>query len=123
MMGIYLLVIAYVDLTYSATFHEIISEWTNGIPCILLGLVNFISSEVSLMMLSLLSFARVISVDKLGGMSLLKSKIRIACICIWSIAVIVGIFYVVYTFTNNMGLRNKHVHFLWCITPEAYNKL
>ena len=107
MMGIYLLVIAYVDLTYSATFHEIISEWTNGIPCILLGLVNFISSEVSLMMLSLLSFARVISVDKLGGMSLLKSKIRIACICIWSIAVKVGIFYVVYIFTNNMGLRNN----------------
>ena len=112
MMGIYLLAIAYVDLTYSATFHKIISEWTNGLTCILLGLLNFISSEVSLIILSLISFVRLISVDKIGGMSLMKSKIRIACIFIWVLIVTTGIFYVVYAFTNNTGLKNSMCVFI-----------
>ena len=107
LMGVYLLAIAYVDLSYRAIFHQIISEWTDGLTCLLFGLLNFISSEVSLITLSLLSFARATSIDKVGGMSLMKSKIRIACICIWLLIVVIGIFYVVFTFTNNTGLRNN----------------
>ena len=107
MMGIYLLAIANVNLMYSGTFHNIISEWNNGIACILFGLINFISSEISLIILSLLSFVRVISVDKLGGMSLMKSKIRKVCICIWLIITFIGLFYIVYVLANNMELRNN----------------
>ena len=106
-MGVYLLAIAHADLIYSGTFHNIISEWNNGIACVLFGLINFISSEISLIILSLLSFVRVISVDKVGEMSLMKSKIRKACICIWLIITTVGLFYVVYVLTNNMELRNN----------------
>ena len=107
MMGLYLLAIAYIDLTYSATFHKIISEWTRGLVCILFGLINFMFSEVSLLVLSLISFARVISIDKVGRMSLMKSKICIACTCIWFVVMMIGIFYSVYVFTNDMGLRNN----------------
>ena len=107
MMGLYLLAIAYIDLTYSTTFHKIISEWTRGLVCVLLGLINFMSSEVSLLVLSFISFARVISIDKVGGMSLMKSKIYIACTCIWFVVMMIGIFYSAYVFTNGMGLRNN----------------
>ena len=92
---------------YSGTYHKIISEWNNGIACVLFGLINFISSEISLIILSLLSFVRVISVDKVGGMSLLKSKIRKACICIWLIITSIGLCYVAYVLEINMGLRNN----------------
>ena len=107
MMGLYLLAIAYVDLTYSATFHKIISEWTSGLVCIVFGLVNFMSSEVSLLVLSLMSFVRVISIDKVGGMSFMESKIWKACVCIWFAVMTIGILYSAYVFTSNIGLRNN----------------
>ena len=107
LMGVYLLAIASVDLSNSAIFHKIISVWTNGLTCLLLGLLNFISSEVSLIILSLLAFARVICIDKVGGMSIIKSKIRIACICVWLLILVIGIFYVAYVFASNIGLKNN----------------
>ena len=106
-MGLYLIAIAYVDLTYSAVFHKIVSEWTNGIACVLIGLLNFVSSEVSLVILSLLSFIRMISIEKVGGMASMKSKIHAACICAWSAIVMIGITYAVLVCIHNIGLRNN----------------
>ena len=119
MMGFYLLAIVSVDFTYSATFHKIISEWTSGLACILFGLINFISSEVALTILSLMSFVRVISIDKVGGMRFMKAKIGLAGICIWFVIMTTGIFYALYIFTNSMGLRNNMCIFFWCISSEV----
>ena len=107
MMGLYLLAITVVDLSYTSIFYKIVSEWTSNVPCMLFGLINFISSEVSLVILSILSLARMISIDKIGGMALMKSRIHMACIAAWLVILISGILYAVYIFTHNMKLRNN----------------
>ena len=107
LMGFYLLVIAAVDLIYNAIFYQIVSEWTSSITCLSLGLINFVSSEVSLLILSILSFARMISIDKIGGMAFIKMKVRIACAMVWVVILVIGICYIVYLFIQNMGARNN----------------
>ena len=107
LMGFYLLAIAAVDLMYNEVFYQIVSEWTNSITCITVGLVNFVSSEMSLLMVSILSLFRIISINKVGGMAFLKSKIRITCACSWLAIVIAGILYTAYLFNRNMGIGNN----------------
>ena len=108
LMGLYLLAIETVDLMYNMVFHKIVSEWTTSVPCGVFGLVNFISSEVSLLMLNILAFARMISIEKVGGMALLKSRVKIACFSAWAVIVATGIAYVVsLLLLQNMGARNN----------------
>ena len=107
LMGIYLLGIVTVHLIYNTVFYKIVSEWTNSITCISLGLVNFVSSEASLMTLSILAVFRYISINKVGGMAFMKSRIRIANASVWVIFQTSGICYAVYLLTHNMGARNN----------------
>ena len=107
LMGVYLLAMATVDLTYSAIFYQIVSEWTNSMTCIIIGLINYISSEMSLLILSILSFYRMISISKVGGMEFMKSQVKITCVLAWSAIVISGVSYTVYLFNQNMGVRNS----------------
>ena len=107
LMGLYLLALETVDLMYNMVFHEIVSEWTNSITCAVLGLLNLISSEVSLLMLNILAFARMVSIEKIHGMTFLKSRIKIACFVAWVVVIPPGIAYVVYLLLNNMGAHNN----------------
>ena len=107
LMGFYLLAIATVDLMYNKVFYQIVSEWTNSITCIAVGLVNFVSSEMLLLMVSILSFFRVISINKVGGMASMKPRIRITCACSWFAIVIAGILYTAYLFNRNIGIGNN----------------
>ena len=107
LMGFYLLGIAVIDLMYNNVFYQIVSEWTNSITCIIVGLVNFVSSEMSLLMVSILSFFRIISINQVGGMTFLKSRIKITCACSWFAIVIAGILYTTYLFNRNIGIGNN----------------
>ena len=107
LMGVYLLAIATVDLTYNAIFYQIVSEWTNGMTCITVGLINYISSEMSLLILSILSFYRMISISKVGGMEFMKSQVKITCDLALSAIVLSGVSYIVYLFNQNMRVRNN----------------
>ena len=107
LMGLYLLSIAGVDLSYRVVFYTIVSEWTSGTACLVIGLVNFISSEVSLLLLSMLAFSRRISIDTVGGMTHMKTKMRNACSSAWAVIMTTGVVYVVYLFTQNMKVRNN----------------
>ena len=107
LMGVYLLVISSIDLIYNGVFHTIVSEWTRSITCIILGLISFVSSEVSLFTLCILAFARMISIDKFGGMLLIKGKIKVACVVTWAVIVTSGVACVVCLKTLGMGLRNN----------------
>ena len=107
LMGIYLLVISSVDLIYNRVFHIIVSEWTRSITCIILGLISFVSSEVSLLTLCTLAYARMISIDKFGGMLLIKGKIKVACVVTWVVIVTSGVACIVCLKTLGMGLRNN----------------
>ena len=85
----------------------LVSEWTGGIPCILLGCVNFISSEVSLVSLSILAFSRMISIERIGGMTYMTTKIKRACVSAWAVIMILVSTYVVYLLTHNRGVHNN----------------
>ena len=107
LMGVYLVVISSVDLIYNRVFHIIVSEWTRSITCIILGLISFVSSEVSLLTLCILAFARMISINKLGGMLLIKGKIKVACVVTWVVIVTSGVACIVCFKTLGIGLRNN----------------
>ena len=107
LMGCYLLVIGIVDLTSQDVFYKIVSEWTNDPLCLALGLISFISSEVSLLILCVLSCARMIGIQKVGGMKFMKTKVKLACIFSWVIITISGLAYVVYLLIQNMKVRNN----------------
>ena len=107
LMGFYLLGIAAIDIMYNKVFYQIVSEWTNGITCIIIGLINFVSSEMSLLMVSILSLFRMISINKVGGMASLKSNIKTTCAFSWFVIVIAAILYTVYLFHKKLGIGNN----------------
>ena len=74
MMGIYLLVISYIDIIYTKIFFQIVSELTSSYYCIIFGLINYMSCEMSLMILRILSVARLISIKKPHGMTSFETK-------------------------------------------------
>ena len=113
LMGLYLLAIASVDLMYNMIFYKIASEWTNSITCAVFGLMHYISSEVALLILTTMAFARMISIEKVGGMAIMKSQIRTACVSARVVVVLCGIAYIVYLLTQNMG-----VHLAWDFTSK-----
>lgn len=119
LMGLYLIALSSVDLAYNTMFYKIVSEWTSGIPCSVLGFVNFVSSEVSLITLCILSCARMIGIQKVGGMNFIKSHIKAACICTWLLTVGTGLAYVVYMLTYSMKIRNN-MCILLGITDQRY---
>ena len=107
LMGLYLLAIVIVDLIYNMMFYEIVSEWTISITCRLLDLVNFVLSEMTLLVLNILAFARTLSIRQVGGMALLKSKIKAACIFTSAVIEKSGVAYVVYLFMGNIRIQNN----------------
>ena len=118
-MGVYLLGIASIDLSFFNVFYRIISEWKGSLACIVFGLINFTSCEMSLMILSILSLARVISVDKVGGMAAIKAKVRIVCFSAWGFILTVGGIYSVYVFIQGMKIRNN-MCILFGISHQRY---
>jgi len=112
LMGLYLAPLAYIDLSYSSTFYMIVSEWTGGVTCSILSLVNFLSSEVSLLILSILSLARVASIQKIGRMRGIKSIIKVVCGAVWTLTSFLGVVYVSYLYMNNIRVRNNMCVFL-----------
>jgi hypothetical protein len=117
LMGAYMLAIASVDMAYSGMFYTIVQHWIHSKACVVLGLLNFASSQVSLLILSILSVARMVSIDKIGGMSLIKSKIWKACIGAWIIAITVGMSYTILLLLLDTGANNN-----LCITIGISNQ-
>ena len=107
MMGIYLLAISYIDMRYINVFYQIVSEWTSSYTCVIFGLINFVSCEMSLMILSILSVARLIGVNKVNGIISLKSRIHIACFSTWMVIITVALMNITYVFTQHIKVRNS----------------
>ena len=69
--------------------------------------MNFVSSEVSLYVLSALSVVRAVAVQKVGGLKVIKKKIILVSICVW---VFIFALVVLYIFAFELGeirLRNN----------------
>jgi leucine-rich repeat-containing G protein-coupled receptor 8 len=107
LMGGYLLAIASVDVAYSGVFYTIVQTWPENVPCLVLGLLNFTSSQVSLLVLCLLSVARMVSIDKIAGMASIKGKIWKACVVAWILATAAGVTYTFLLYSRGQGARNN----------------
>ena len=107
LMGIYLMAISYIDISHNKIFYQIVTEWTNSLTCMIFGLINFISCEMSLLIVSLLSLMRLLGIKKVGGMTAMKSKIRIVCFTSWAVISLTGTACVMLVFTQNVKIRNN----------------
>ena len=107
MMGIYLLMLSITDLYTSGVFHLYIVQWTQSYVCLAAGILNFVSSEASLIILASLSVATAISIQKVGGMKVMKNKIVYASVCLWVFIFSLAILYTVVFELGAICLRNN----------------
>jgi hypothetical protein len=107
LMGVYLLAISSVDLAYYGEFYTIIQQWTQSNTCLFLGLLNFVSSQVSTLLLCILSVARMVSIEKIRGMQLLKSKIWKICLGAWVVTSAMGTTYTLLILQRQGGAHNN----------------
>jgi hypothetical protein len=107
LMGGYLLAIASVDITYHGTFYTIVHDWTHGKVCFGIGVIQFVSSQASILILSILSVGRMISIEKIGGMRVIKSRLRLFCIGAWITSLAVAISFTLHIIMNDMAAQNS----------------
>ena len=107
LMGVYLLLIAVMDLTTTGVFYQHVTQWTQSYICLIGGLLNFVSSEASLCILAALSIVRAVAIQKIGGLKVLKSKIICASVCVWMIVAVLTTSYLVPYYLVNLKLRNN----------------
>jgi hypothetical protein len=88
-------------------FFAIVQEWTHGKPCLVIGLIQFLSSQASVLMLCILAVGRMVSVDQIGGMQGIKSKLWKFCIGAWVASLIVGLTYIVLIISHDLGAHNN----------------
>ncbi|ESO93214.1 hypothetical protein LOTGIDRAFT_62022, partial [Lottia gigantea] len=91
-MGIYLMIIASQDLNYRGVYLVYDIEWRNSWACDLSGILTTLSSEVSVLTLTLITFDRYMCITY--PLSLRKRNIRLACtiiIVIWTISVLLSV--------------------------------
>ena len=62
LMGIYLLIIAIKDLQWQGEYFLHDFKWRSGVPCALTGVLSMVSSEVSVLMVSVVTTDRLICV-------------------------------------------------------------
>ena len=107
LMGIYLIVLSSIDFFFHDKFHVMISQWTQGAVCWVEAMLNFVSSQTSLYILVILSMVRALSVNKVGGLMMMKTKMFISCIFGWMITVGSVLSYIIYLHLENLRLRNN----------------
>ena len=107
MMGMYLLVLTITDLSTSGAFHMYIAQWTQSYICLVAGILNFMSSEVSLCVLTTLSVVRAIALQKVGGLKVMKKKIIYASMCVWVFIFSLVILYILAFEHGIIRLRNN----------------
>ena len=98
LMGVYLCLLIAMDLYTDGSFYLIIAQWTNSPLCIVSSLLNFVSSHVSLMVLTIMSVAQWRTIAQIGGLRNVKKQVIVACVGSWLVISGVGVFYLLYTY-------------------------
>ena len=62
LMGIYLLIIAMKDVQWQGVYFAHDYKWRSGVPCALTGVLSMVSSEVSVLMLTVITTDRLICI-------------------------------------------------------------
>ena len=91
--GVYLLTVASVDLLWSGEYYLHDFKWRTGWSCQLTGAIALLSSEVSLMMMSLISADRLKNiVFPYDGTALTQKATHILCFIIWVVGFLIAFF-------------------------------
>lgn len=91
--GVYLLTVASVDLLWSGEYYLHDFKWRTGWSCQLTGAIALLSSEVSLMMMSLISADRLKNiVFPYNGTALTQKATHILCFIIWVVGFLIAFF-------------------------------
>ncbi|RMX56451.1 hypothetical protein pdam_00008850 [Pocillopora damicornis] len=86
LMGIYLVSIGTKDLLWRGEYYLHDFQWRSGLSCQIIGAISLLSSEVSVMMMTLISADRLKNiVFPYQGASLKPKATHILCIIIWAI--------------------------------------
>ena len=91
-MGLYMLSIASIDLYYRGNYIENAKWWKNSGLCGFLGCLSTVSSEASVLSLSVITFDRLFNI--VFPLSLRKldiKKARIVVACVWLVALLMGV--------------------------------
>ncbi|XP_055375347.1 relaxin receptor 2 [Condylostylus longicornis] len=93
LMGFYLLVIGIQDLRYRNRYHEIAKDWISSWYCVSIGILAVISSEVSIMILTFMSFERFFLIaNPFKSYKRMKlSHVSFAMFLIWFIGICIAI--------------------------------
>ena len=92
LMGVYLIIIAIHDAKWLGDYFRHDIQWRSGTGCQITGFLSMLSSEVSVLILTMLTFDRLVSmvfVFKYKPLSM--KKIHAICAAIWLFGIIIAI--------------------------------
>ena len=91
LMGGYLLTVGIKDLLWSGEYYLHDFEWRSGLACQITGAISLMSSEVSLMVMSLISADRLKNiVFPYQGSALTRRKTHVVCCIIWVVGLLIA---------------------------------
>ena len=93
LMGIYLFIIAVQDVRFRGHYREAAYDWVHSISCRLTGLLAMLSSEVSLLILTVISLERYLIITHPYKLWKLTAK-NAFCVmaCIWAVGLSIAVF-------------------------------
>ena len=110
MMGMYLLIMAITDFSTSGTFHLYIAQWTRSPVCLTAFILNFVSTEVSILTLTTLSVFRAIALQQIGGLKMQRTRILYSSFFVWGC-----VFTELALYLAAQGIGDFHVQNNMCI--------
>ena len=93
LMGIYLITVGVKDRVWSGAYYLHDSDWRSSWSCQVTGAISIMSSEVSVMLIALISADRLKSVVfPFKGKSLSSKMTHTCCLAIWAIGALIAFF-------------------------------
>ena len=91
LMGVYLITVGAKDLQWSGEYYLHDFKWRSGLPCQITGAISLLSSEVSVMLIALISADRLKNiVFPFTGRGLNRKVTHILCLIIWVVSFVVA---------------------------------
>ena len=92
LMGVYLLTIAIMDLRWQGEYFKHDIEWRSGMGCQIAGVLSMLSSEVSVLILTIITIDRLICIVFPFKFKRLTYKAAVfACIGVWIFGVVISV--------------------------------
>ncbi len=93
LMGVYMLTIAVMDLRWQGEYFKHDIEWRSGIGCQIAGVLSMLSSEASVLILTIITLDRLISIVFPFKFKRFTYKAAVfACTGVWIFGVVISVF-------------------------------